>query len=327
MINKMLSSEWVTSYYPVLYNGTALTVSELGFPYRIAESNSFSGYLRGGSNSFATALFILDYMHWWAEHGAAGINIHNKQWVGNGPIYLDKNMSFQIYPVGYGIAAFNTGGHGRIDSLSITNQDSLNLTAYAVADTNALFVTIINKEHGAVKRYANINIKSDGYLDSAKVMYLNVPDGNAADTAGVLLGGAAITNTGWSGKWTDIDSVNSKGYFLKVPASSAAIVMISGTVTSLKERSESPFSFKLFQNYPNPFNPTTVITYSIPKSGYTSLKVYNILGQEIADIYKGFQKVGTYKFNFDGTGLSSGIYLYRLQSNDVVLNRKMLLLK
>ncbi len=332
MIDQMLSTTWVTSYYPALYNASCAPVLAMGIPYRLTESNSFSGYRAGASNSFATALFALDYMHWWAAHGAAGVNFHNKQWVGNGPIYMDSNKNYQVYPIGYGIKAFDLGGHGRVDSVTISNTDNLNLTAYAVSDSNYLYVTIINKEHGTGQRDAKVSIAANGPTDSAKVIYLKSPNG-VNDTDGVTLGGAVINNSGaWQGVWSPIDSVNAGTYFVTVPASSAAIVRIADTLTNLTDKPGLPENFSLSQNYPNPFNPTTIINYDIPKSGFVSLKVYNILGQEVAVLYQGFQKAGSYKVSFsavdgDASVLSSGVYLYRLEANGFAEAKKMIFMK
>lgn len=88
-----------------------------------------------------------------------------------------------------------------------------------------------------------------------------------------------------------------------------------------------PIAYSLDQNYPNPFNPTTVISYSVAKNGFVSLKVYNMLGQEVANLYQGFQKAGSYKVNFDASKLASGMYLYKLQTNNFTETKKMLLLK
>ena len=92
--------------------------------------------------------------------------------------------------------------------------------------------------------------------------------------------------------------------------------------------SNIPTSFVLGQNHPNPFNPTTTIRYSIPQTGFVSLKIYDLLGREIRTLVKGFQKANTYFVNFDASNLSSGVYFYRLQvGNDFVETKKMLYLR
>lgn len=81
------------------------------------------------------------------------------------------------------------------------------------------------------------------------------------------------------------------------------------------------------QNYPNPFNPSTVISYTIPKSGNVTLKVYNILGQEVATLVNGYKTAQTYSVEFDGTKLSSGVYIYEIRYNNQSLTQKMMLMK
>jgi hypothetical protein len=91
--------------------------------------------------------------------------------------------------------------------------------------------------------------------------------------------------------------------------------------------SENPEEFLLNQNYPNPFNPGTVISYSLPKSSFVKLIVYDILGNEVASLVNEKQSVGTYEIGFDGSGLSSGVYFYVLTANGSSVSRKMTLLK
>ena len=85
--------------------------------------------------------------------------------------------------------------------------------------------------------------------------------------------------------------------------------------------------FALNQNYPNPFNPTTQIEYTIPKDGYVSLKVYNALGQEVANLINGIQKAGSHDVTFNASNLSSGVYYYRIESDNKVLVKKMMVVK
>lgn len=88
-----------------------------------------------------------------------------------------------------------------------------------------------------------------------------------------------------------------------------------------------PAEYKLGQNYPNPFNPTTNIAYSVPKHSHITLKVYNNLGQEVSTIFSGNQNAGNYIATFDGTGLATGVYMYRLQSENVSISKKFILMK
>jgi hypothetical protein len=89
----------------------------------------------------------------------------------------------------------------------------------------------------------------------------------------------------------------------------------------------TPKQFALNQNYPNPFNPATQISYSIPKDGYVSLKVYNTLGQEVANLVNGMVKAGSHEVTFNASGLSSGIYYYRIDTGDNALVKKMMLIR
>lgn len=110
--------------------------------------------------------------------------------------------------------------------------------------------------------------------------------------------------------------------------------VISGTVgwsensiTSVEKLDALPKEFALYQNYPNPFNPSTTLRYSIPKESVVKLKIYNLLGKEVASLVNNSQPAGVYKHSFDGSNLSSGIYFIYLQAGDFVQTRKMTLLK
>lgn len=89
----------------------------------------------------------------------------------------------------------------------------------------------------------------------------------------------------------------------------------------------APSDFKLYSNYPNPFNPTTTIRYAIPKTSFTSIKVYSLLGEEVLTLINETKTPGVYELHFNAADLPSGTYLYRLQAGDFVEIKKMLLLK
>jgi hypothetical protein len=88
-----------------------------------------------------------------------------------------------------------------------------------------------------------------------------------------------------------------------------------------------PHNFFLGQNYPNPFNPITQISYSIPQISYVTLKVHNLLGQEVKTLFEGFRQQGNYTVTFNSSGLSSGIYLYQMKAGNFMDTKKITLLK
>ncbi len=85
--------------------------------------------------------------------------------------------------------------------------------------------------------------------------------------------------------------------------------------------------FRLYQNYPNPFNPSTTIEFALPKAGNVTLKIYNILGEEVTTLLSASLLSGHYQYKWDASGLASGVYLYRLQAGDYVETRKMILMR
>ena len=102
---------------------------------------------------------------------------------------------------------------------------------------------------------------------------------------------------------------------------------LSGTAAGVAEQTAQPLAYTLSQNFPNPFNPSTVIQYQIPGAGPVRLTVYDILGREVATLVDGVQQPGTHEARFDGGGLASGVYLYRIQAAGFVQQRKMILQK
>ena len=88
-----------------------------------------------------------------------------------------------------------------------------------------------------------------------------------------------------------------------------------------------PESFSLQQNYPNPFNPSTKITFSVPQAGFTTLSVYNLLGEKVATLLSQELSAGKYTVDFNASNLSTGVYFYNLDSGDFSAIKKMIILK
>jgi hypothetical protein len=103
--------------------------------------------------------------------------------------------------------------------------------------------------------------------------------------------------------------------------------LINDGVSGIDNTSDIPLEYRLEQNYPNPFNPSTKISFSIPEKSFITLKVYDILGNEVASLLNEEKPAGYYNLDFNASRLSSGVYFYKLKSNGIVQTRKMILEK
>lgn len=145
-------------------------------------------------------------------------------------------------------------------------------------------------------------------------------------------------NTSWwsstsTGEWTNQSfSLDYQGR-TSLPSTSKAwgfsvrCVFEQGYEVSIDEPSDSPALYELNQNYPNPFNPTTSISYSLPEATTIKVEVHNVSGQIVAVLESGLKSAGRHNIQFDASGLSSGVYFYRIQSGFGILTQKMLLIK
>jgi hypothetical protein len=97
--------------------------------------------------------------------------------------------------------------------------------------------------------------------------------------------------------------------------------------SSVREKYQAIGKYYLYQNYPEPFNPSTTIKYRIPKRGYVTLKVYDILGNEIGTLVNEERPVGTYDVTWNAENHSSGVYFYQMKAGNFIQSRKMILLK
>jgi hypothetical protein len=240
-ISNMLSPQWVTGAaigtqpagttyvpYPWLYANNLAPVAAAGLSYRLTESNDYLTGVPGASNAFASALWALDHLHWWAAHGAAGVNFHNKQWLFTDTIIPDPATPGQGYattPKGYGIKAFTLGSAGQVKRVQVQNPDGVNVTAYCIGGPAEDYVTVINKAHGAGAADAAVTIIRPGPgAQAAEIMTLAGGQGEAGG-ASATLGGATITgDTPWDGTWTPLTAGPGTGISLTVKAATAAIV-------------------------------------------------------------------------------------------------------
>lgn len=259
-IANMLSADWVeksdigyqptgsgsgtTAYVPYPWFNTNIVAPTVavGVPVRLTESNDYLTGIPGASDAFASALWALDYMHYWARRGVSGVNFHNKQWIYTDTITpaLGSYSSipggcdapgcggYRVNPKGYAIKAFDLGARGQVKPITVDKSPNTNVTAYAVGGDNDLYVTVINKMYGAGSASVDVTIepRDFGFTEAA---YMTLQSGQPGDptSSDATLGGAAITNsTPWVGKWTPLSSPSQGRVAVTVQPASAVVVRI-----------------------------------------------------------------------------------------------------
>lgn len=120
--------------------------------------------------------------------------------------------------------------------------------------------------------------------------------------------------------------VNSEELITKISSDMRMVEQVSANKSGKQTISNIPQKYMLYQNYPNPFNPETNIKFDIPKDGFVTLKIYDILGKEVYSLNE-FKLSGTHEIKFDGTGFASGMYFYTLEANGYKETKKMVLIK
>jgi hypothetical protein len=208
-------------------------------PYRLEEANSFyDGGALDVSDTFASALWALDYQWWWAAHGANGINFHTGDKVAtrdeNKPcryaVFWTAPHGYNVHPIGYALKMFSLGAQGSLLPTAVENTDNLNLAVYAAAaNKNNITVTLINREHGSGGRAAEVMLNPGLSNACAQMIFLTAINHDISTKTGVALGGAEIQdNAKWDGKWTPLTNSAAGQFTLKLPASTAALVKITG---------------------------------------------------------------------------------------------------
>ncbi len=190
---------------------------------------------------------------------------------------------------------------------------------WTVADTvggSASTLKVLHKVSGNVWQY---NVVVPAGTNSGAYEYKYAAFYPGADT--VHGGSSPLDNEGAFGK--------NHLFILKDSPTGLVFNNKFGDFTTDVERIDNviPTAYELGQNYPNPFNPTTTIRYSIPEAGLVTVKVFNLLGQEVATLVNTQQATGAYQVSFDASSLSSGIYLYSIEANNFKATKKMILLK
>lgn len=238
--DRMLSDRF-TKVYQKLYDSFVPLALSNGLPYRLEEVNNyFNGGATHVSDTFASSLWGLDFMYWWAKHQAEGVNFHTGDRVAAGnalqaskyTAFFSTTNGYRVRPLGYGIKAFDLGGHGSFLPMTLSNSDNLNLHAYAVLarDTN-IYVTLINMDHGGNAQAATVKLQPGPAYQFGESISLAQSSNDLAATSGVTLGDAQISTDGnWLGQWKSLGHEKTGTFTVSVPPASALVVRLSRNV-------------------------------------------------------------------------------------------------
>ncbi|MFW5972876.1 MAG: T9SS type A sorting domain-containing protein, partial [Bacteroidota bacterium] len=172
---------------------------------------------------------------------------------------------------------------------------------------------------------------TDGAVEAVRYAIYRVYGESAPDVESVTIDASNLIALTGETSITDRPLAETVHYYVtavssnSVEAAAETVMTVEGRAVSADR--DAPLAFELGQNYPNPFNPSTRIEFTVAQVGYVSLKVYDLLGREIATLREGRMAPGSYTARFDADHLSSGTYVYVLEGDGHRLARPMVLLK
>jgi hypothetical protein len=237
----------------------------------------------------------------------AWVNIYSWSLIGDpfGPILMKSNSSVNAFQYRLSIGPHGVGTAINNWNNSVDISDTLNF--------NEWYMIVSTLKDDTVKVYVNGVFIGEGTLTGPIE-----PDTKPLEIGRDVPGITEVFN----GKIDDIRIYNRTLTQAEIDS------LFNEGVTSVDEIDLTiPHTFELYQNYPNPFNPLTTINYSVPELSFVTLKIYDVLGNEIETLVNKEKSIGTYTFEFDASTLPSGIYFYRLKADDFVETKKMILLR
>jgi hypothetical protein len=272
----------------VVVSGIAATVSgDLYLYFTVG-----AGFLSPGTYGIGTASTVL-------FPGSPPTVIPGTMKLANAP----ADVSYPL-PLTYGASWRSTYTSTQTVSLAIPLPITPTVTNYDISYT--------------VDAYGPMKMPGGGVQNALRIRKI---DRAGAPTLGYIF----LSETGASVQVTAIDTLASDSG--TIPIRQKSVAWTPAVVVGVAEEGGTPSAFSLAQNYPNPFNPSTVIRYQVPEAGDVKLVVVDMLGREVAVLVNERRSAGVHEVTFDGAGLPSGVYFYRLQAGDVAQTRKLLLVR
>jgi outer membrane protein assembly factor BamB len=308
----------------------------------------WSGRLHTEDPKFLNAI-SLSGVHLWSTEFFVGSHSY-------GPLAVDNENHIYLYasdsPFDQYLYCINPDGTVNWKYELNSNEGYENYSAPTIAKNGNIIFQTSSGDSGyinSVDYYGNLNWKTTlghYFEDGARINHGLVSDAEGKIYCGSTYG---ITTNFWclSSEGTILWKLDLEGYeYDSSPAISSDgtlyigthlsslfnyhvrnLIAVRDTVTSVEYEGSIPVLFNLEQNYPNPFNSTTNIRYAIPQSGRITVKVYDLMGREVATLVDRYQEAGSYDVIFQVDDMASGIYFYQLQAGDFIATKKLILLK
>jgi hypothetical protein len=249
---------------------------------------------------------------------------------------IDSASGLFTWTPDYKAAQTNNGKYTVVASVSkvnfTTNTDTIHITIKDVNQAPVFKIVPTPSKKDSIILWLHC-VSHEPYVKNYQFTYkAEDPDGDKI-TYSVAGGPSATIDSTGLYQFAPRANYQFKSYIIISATDSKGAVTKDSTLLYVKVMDDVPndpgvpTSYEMTQNFPNPFNPTTTIQYSIPNESKVTLKVYNLIGQEVATLVNKVQATGNYNVNFDAANLPSGIYIYRLQAGTYTQVRKMTLLK
>jgi hypothetical protein len=231
----------------------------------------------------------------------------------NVSIYTDLNVTFLTY--NYRVKAYNITGSSGYS----------NVAQIAVPVELTSFTSNVNSGRVNLKWQTATETNNSGFNVERKQLFSPQSTiGNEDWETIIFVNGHGTTTETQTYSYTDENLSAGKYHYRLKQIDFNGMYGYSNEIEVLVN---APDKFSLNQNYPNPFNPNTSIEFQLPKESFVTLKVYNILGVEIATLVNEQKQAGVHKIKFNASGLTSGLYIYKISTGNFEQTRKMLLLK
>jgi photosystem II stability/assembly factor-like uncharacterized protein len=293
--------------------------------------DSLNGYA-SGSNRFA-------------QTTNGGLNWSVSTIQSAGQIYfINQNTGWTLYYIGSGSSSIlKTTNAGLNWQTQYTATNFKNLYDVFFTDENTGYASgyrhnIVKTTNGGINWISQTEQASAGGLYS--IYFINANSGWAVGDYYAATNTNTSYTTNGGTNWVNTNGISSTGRLNRVKINNSPVGYVAGQSQNIYRTTNAggltgitinpdvtPVKYSLSQNYPNPFNPTTKINFALPKSGFVSLKIYDVLGREVASLVNEFKSAGVFSVDFNASQFTSGIYFYRFESNEFSDVKKMLLIK